>query len=265
MTHPDTLTVTSRDGTRIAYDKLGQGPLLIFITGATCFRAFQPVAKDARHLAASFTVINFDRRGRGDSGDAPAWSPEREVEDIESLIDAHGGKAVVYGHSSGAVLAIEAGLRLPGKVERVILYDPAYVHEDERREYDLLRGQVTGLLGEARHPQAVKTFLGGIGMPRIFRWLLPLMPGWRSMVRLAPTLAYDMALTREPPPLDRVAVMSMPVLVLVGGKNPQGMQRVASQLAAALPDARLDVVPGQDHLVDAAVLLPRFVDFCDQV
>lgn len=134
----------SKDGTTIAYDVYGSGPALIYITGASCFRSFMPVAQDARAFAKEFTVYNYDRRGRGDSGDTPPWAVEREVEDIAALIDAAGGTASLYGHSSGAVLALEAALRLGDKVRRLVLYDASYVHDEaERVEYRQLSQQST--------------------------------------------------------------------------------------------------------------------------
>ena len=107
---------TSRDGTLIAYDVRGDGPPLIYITRATCWRKFFPVARDSTTFASAFRIVTYDRRGRGDSGDVAPWSVDREVEDIEALIETLGGKAFLYGHSSGAVLAMQAALQLGPKV-----------------------------------------------------------------------------------------------------------------------------------------------------
>jgi pimeloyl-ACP methyl ester carboxylesterase len=255
-------TTRSRDGTTIAYDVAGSGPPLIYITGASCFRRFLPVAQDAKAFASAFTVYNYDRRGRGDSGDTAPWSVEREVEDIEALIDAAGGRANLYGHSSGAVLALEAALRLGDKVQQVVLYDASYAHDAaEQVSYGQLSQQVHRLLEEGRNAAAVKGFLGGIGMPRAFVTLLPLFPGWRTMKALAPTLAYDIALTRDLPPVGRAAAVAVPTAVLVGQKSPASLHAVARQLAAAIPAARFAEIPGQDHMVSAKVLLPRLVEF----
>ena len=120
-------TVTSKDGTTLAYDVYGSGPALIYITGAICFRNFMPVLGDAKAFAKEFTVYNYDRRGRGDSTDTQPYAIEREVEDIAALIDAAGGRASLLGHSSGAVLALEAALRLGDKIDKVVLYDASYV------------------------------------------------------------------------------------------------------------------------------------------
>src|SRR5687767_6761413 len=115
-------TVTSKDGTKIAYDKYGKGPAVIFIAGILCYRSFGPVEDVAKVLAPHFTVYNYDRRGRGDSGDTKPYAVEREVEDIEALIDEAGGAAYLYGHSSGAALAFEATLKLGNKVKKLAMY-----------------------------------------------------------------------------------------------------------------------------------------------
>jgi hypothetical protein len=93
------LTTKSKDGTTLAYDKYGTGSALINITGASCFRTFIPVMQDVKVFSRNFTVYNYDRRGRGDSGDTPPYSIEREVQDIEAMIDATGGKADLYGQA----------------------------------------------------------------------------------------------------------------------------------------------------------------------
>lgn len=132
-------TVQSNDGTTLAYDIYGSGPPLIYITGASCFRNFVPVLQDAKAFAKEFTVYNYDRRGRGNSTDTQPYAIAREVEDIAALIDVAGGKACLYGHSSGAVLALEAALRLGDKVDKVVLYDPPYVHDEaEKAQYNNL-------------------------------------------------------------------------------------------------------------------------------
>lgn len=255
-------TTRSKDGTVIAYDVYGSGPALIYITGASCFRSFMPVVQDAKAFAKEFTVYNYDRRGRGDSGNTLPWSVEREVEDIEALIDAAGGKVFLYGHSSGAVLALEAALRLGDKVRKVVLYDASYVHDEaEKVSYSQLRRTIEGLLKEGKHAAAMKGFLKGIGMPKVFVALLPIFPGWRTMKALAPTLAYDIALTSDLPPVARAAHVAVPAQILFGQKSPASLHSVANQLATAIPGARFAAIPGQDHMVSARALLPKLVAF----
>lgn len=258
-------TTQSNDGTRLAYDVYGSGPALIYITGASCFRSFKPVLQDAKEFAEEFTVYNYDRRGRGDSGDTPPYSKEREIEDIEAMIDAAGGKANLYGHSSGAVLALEATLRLSNKVTKVVMYDPPYVHDEaEKATYGQLSQKVQKLLDNGKNKEAMRTFLRGIGMPRFFVWLLPIFSGWKTMVALAPTLAYDMDLTKDFPPVDRAAQVAVPTQIVVGEKSPASIHYVANQLTQAIPNARFEQLAGQDHMVKAKALLPILSRFLKQ-
>ena len=124
--------VASKDGTTIAYERAGGGPALVLVGGALTSRTFGVSLSLARHLASFFTVVSYDRGGRGDRGDAPPYAAQREIEDIEAVIDAAGGHAYRYGISSGAVLALEAACTLPGKVDRLVLYDAACVVDDTR-------------------------------------------------------------------------------------------------------------------------------------
>ncbi len=255
-------TTQSKDGTILAYDIYGSGPPLIFITGASCSRNFMPVVQDAKAFAKEFTVYNYDRRGRGDSTDTQPYAIEREVEDIAAMIDAAGGKASLYGHSSGAVLALEAALRLGNKVDKVVMYDPPYVHtETEKSKYNSLSQQVHKLLQAGKNGPAMRTFLKGIGMPKFFVYLMPLMPGWRSMKALAPTLAYDIALTRDLPPVDRAAQVTVPIQIVVGEKSPASIHGSAHQLTEAIPGVTFIELAGQDHMVSAKALLPVLVGF----
>src|SRR5215216_1351199 len=115
--------VTSKDGTQIAYDKRGEGPAVILVDGALCHRAFGPMPRLSELLSSQFTVINYDRRGRGDSSDTQPYALEREIEDIDALIDAVGGSASLYGISSGGALAMEAAIKLKEKVRKLAIYE----------------------------------------------------------------------------------------------------------------------------------------------
>lgn len=248
--------VISKDGTKIAYDLYGQGPALIYITGAICFKNFKPIIDDAKVFAKKFTVYNYDRRGRGDSGDVKPYSLDKELDDIEALIDASGGKACLYGHSSGAVLAMEAALRMPEKISKVLIYDASYVHtEKEKAEYAQVVKKVESLIAVSDHSKAIKTFVVGIGMPKIFSYLLPLMPGWKSMKALAPTLSYDMRMTSDLPPLNRLSKISIPLHIAYGEKSPESIRLVASQLSGSNSSFRFTEVKGQDHMVSAKIIL----------
>ena len=253
-------TTISRDGTTIAYEVTGQGPPLVYVTGAICHRTFRPVRQGASVLSQSFQVLSYDRRGRGDSTDTAPWSLDREIEDLEALIDTIGGRAFLYGHSSGAVLALHAARRLASKVEGVVLYDASWAADEAgaARYADVCTG-VDALLDQGRGGAAIRRFLVGIGMPRLFATLLPFMPGWRRLVALAPTLRYDMSLTATPPPLDIAAMVRVPTHVMVGERSPEELHRVADALGASIPGATRETLAGQDHLVSEKALLPSLV------
>ena len=255
-------TTQSKDGTTLAYDVYGSGPVLIYITGASCHRSFRPIVQDAKIFATEFTVYNYDRRGRGDSGNTLPYTMEREIEDIEAMIDAAGGTAYLYGHSSGAVLALEAALRLGSKVLKVIMYDAPYVHDEkEKAEYKQLSQKIHKLLDNGKNAEAMTTFLKGIGMPKVFVLLLPLFPGWRTMKALAPTLVYDIALTQDMPPVERATRISIPMQITVGEKSPVSIHVVGRQLTKAIPNAKFVQLAGQDHMVNAKTLLPLLSGF----
>lgn len=256
----DFQTTISADGTSLAYEIHGAGPPLVYVTGAICHRTFRPIRSGAKVLSGAFRVLTFDRRGRGDSGDSDYWSLDREVEDISAVIDELGGSALLYGHSSGAVLAMHAAHRLGDRVQRVVLYDASWAADDtEASTYAGLRSEVDVLLARGRHRRAIQHFLIGIGTPRVFAALLPAMPGWRRMRALAPTLRHDMDLTAQPPPLEIASQIAVPVHVIVGERSPDELHRVARAVAAAIPNATHEVLPGQDHMVSEKVLLPSML------
>jgi pimeloyl-ACP methyl ester carboxylesterase len=255
-------TTHSKDGTPLAYDIYGEGTPLIFITGATCFRNFEPVLHDATIFAKAFTVYNYDRRGRGDSGDTLPYAPKREVEDIEAMIDAAGGKAVLYGHSSGAILALEAALQLGDKVEKLVLYDPAHAdNEDEGHDFRAFSQTLKEMVESGKHGEAISLFLETIGMPKEMIEGMPHSAQWETITALAPTLVYDTLLASDLPPLERAAHLATPTLLIVGENSPPSLHAVATQLNGALPNVTYKLLEGQDHVADPESLLPILTDF----
>src|SRR5467141_1442541 len=135
--------VFSKDGTAIAFDRIGYGPPVILIDGALCYRGMGQSGQLAELLAPHFTVFTYDRRGRGESGDTQPYAPEREVEDIEALIDQAGGSASLYGISSGAALALEAAIGLGNKVKKLAMYEAPYDSDTATRPgYQAYRKQL---------------------------------------------------------------------------------------------------------------------------
>ena len=183
--------VTSRDGTTIAFDRLGDGPPVILVCGAMCDRALmRPTAEE---LARHFTVFNYDRRGRGDSGDTEPYAVEREIEDISALIVEAGGTASVYGHSSGAGLVLHAAAHgLP--IAKIVLHDPPYAPDgdEEARRISREYGEnLKAMLSEDRRDDAVELFVTMVGMPQEMVEGMRHTPRWAGLEAMAPTLAYD--------------------------------------------------------------------------
>jgi pimeloyl-ACP methyl ester carboxylesterase len=235
--------IKSKDGTTIAYEQSGQGPVVILVSAALSDRA--DTVKLATLLSEQFTVINYDRRGRGDSGDTLPYAVEREVEDIEALIDAAGGSAYVFGSSSGAVLALEAAHRLPAKIKKQVLFEPPFILDDSRPPMpDDFVKQVTDLVSANRRGAAVKLFFSkGMGIPALFVSLMRFMPGWSKMTAMAHTIAYDLTIldgtqAGRPLPAGRWASAAAPTLVLTGEKSGAFFHQAAQVLAHLLPNAQ---------------------------
>ncbi|MEU9925891.1 alpha/beta hydrolase [Streptomyces anulatus] len=252
--------VASADGTEIAFEQSGRGPAVVLVASALADRS--DTTKLAALLAQHFTVINYDRRGRGASGDANAYAPDREIEDIAALVEHVGGSASLFGSSSGAVLALRAAAA-GVNVDRLALYDPPFVvaEGDDGPPKDLAQ-QITVLLAEGRRSDAVKYFMTRVqGMPGIAVFFMKLMPKmWANLTKLAGTLPYDIAVmgdTQQGKPLDAeewkgVAVRTR---VLTGGKSPAAFQRAALAVTEILPQADHRTLPGLNH--GAVVMAPR--------
>jgi pimeloyl-ACP methyl ester carboxylesterase len=260
-------TATSRDGTRIAYDELGAGPPLILVGGALNTRSFGPNGSLAPVLAERFTVIHYDRRGRGDSGDTPPWAVEREIEDLDALIEAAGSSAYVYGISSGAGLALEAASRGLA-IEKLAMYEAPFIVDDSRPPLaDDYLARLQGLVEADRRGDALRLFMReGVRLSRVFVALMRLMPAWSQLEAVAHTLPYDAAIVFDyqkgrPLPAEHWSSATMPTLVAVGGKSPDSMRNAMQALADVLPNAKHRTLEGQTHIVKAEALAPVLIKF----
>jgi pimeloyl-ACP methyl ester carboxylesterase len=258
-------TVTSKDGTTIAFDKVGSGPALILVAGAIQHRAFdQETAKLAELLSPHFTVINYDRRGRGDSADTLPYALEREIEDVEALIDFVGGSASLYGVSSGAALAMEVALALPAKVRKLAMYE-APLNDDAaaRQAWKDYRKQLQTLLSEGRRGDAMILFMTLVGMPAEHASEARQWPVWPILEGVAHTLAYDATVLGEEAavPTDRAARLKVPALVMEGDASYPWMRTTAIALAEAMPYGQHRTLEGQTHEVSADALAPVLAQF----
>jgi pimeloyl-ACP methyl ester carboxylesterase len=258
--------VFSKDGTAIAFDRIGYGPPVILIDGALCYRGMGQNGQLAELLAPHFTVFTYDRRGRGTSGDAVPYAVEREVEDIAALLCEAGGSAFVWGTSSGAVLALEAANRLSG-IKKLALYEAPFIVDDTRPTTEDGWDQITGAVAADRRSDAVKLFLKLVGVPGFVRTLMPLMiPIWLKLKAVAHTLPYDGAVVRDnqrgkPLPAGQWASVTIPALVMDGGNSPAWMRHANQSLARVLPNARYRTLQGQTHKLRPKAHAPILVEF----
>lgn len=257
-----TNTVLSADGTSIAYDLLGSGLPAVVVGGATCDRA--RTADTAAALAEHFTVVNYDRRGRGDSGDTLPYAVSREIDDLAALLAEVGGSAFVYGHSSGAALVLRAlAAGLP--ITRAVLHEPPYGPESAAGSARSYRASLLELLEAGRRDDALALFftITGVPEPMVDEWRT--QPWWAGTSALAPTLAYDSAVMDDAAggtaPLAIARTIATPTLVLVGGASPDWMVATDRALAAALPAGELQILEGEEHVVAPKILAPVLSDY----
>jgi pimeloyl-ACP methyl ester carboxylesterase len=257
--------VVSRDGTVIAYDQVGRGPPVVLVVGALCSRTLGPGVKLAPMLAEHFTVFTYDRRGRGGSGESSPYEVRSEVEDLEALIKEAGGSACVFGHSSGAVLALNAaehGL----SITKLALYEAPLIVDRARSSTENDWAQIDALVGAGRRGDAVKVFLRCVGVPAFVVALMRWLPVWAKITADAQTLPHDGALVRElqrgqPLPAGAWGHVTAPALVIAGGKSPAWMRSGTRALAAVLSHAEHRSLEGQAHDVDAKALAPVLREF----
>lgn len=255
--------VTSKDGTTIAFDQLGKGSALILVGGAFQHRAIDPrTAQLAALLAPHFTVFHYDRRGRGDSSDTAPYAIEREVEDLDALINQAGGSACVFGMSSGAVLALEAVARGLA-VRKLALYEPPFnLDSHARAAAKNYARQLAALLAEGRRGDAVALAMTTFGAPAEAVAGMRQTPIWSVFESVAPTLAYDNAIMGDGSvPADRLASITVPTLMLDGGASPEFMRDAAQAAANALPNAQRCTLAGQTHDVAPDILAPVLIEF----
>jgi len=257
--------VYSKDGTIIAFDRKGHGPMVILVDGALQYRAFdQGMAELADPLAQHFTVIHYDRRGRGDSTDARTYELEREIEDIEALIDEAGGSAFLYGISSGAALALEAAIALGGKVKKLAIYEAPYNDDkNARKGWKEYRQKLKELVLADRKGDAVGLFMMLVGMPPEQLEEMHQHPMWPLWDAVGLTLAYDAAAMGEGGsiPTKRAARVIMPTLVMDGRDSFPFMHSTALALAETIPNAQHRTLEDQTHEVDSKVLAPVLIEF----
>ncbi|MBB5873528.1 pimeloyl-ACP methyl ester carboxylesterase [Allocatelliglobosispora scoriae] len=254
--------LTSADGTVIAYESAGQGPAVVLVDGAMCFRHSGPMSPLADLLAKDFTVHTYDRRGRGESGDTLPYAVEREIEDLRALVAAAGGAAHVFAISSGVALTIaaaSAGVRFTS----LALYEPPFLTESgggaQAKEYSV---GLRELLDAGRRGDAAALFMTHVGVPAGVVDGMRAQPFWAGFEAIAPTLAYDDAVMGDSSvPRERAAAITVPTLLLDGGASPESLRAATRATAEAIPGARHRTLDGQTHDVAPEVLAPVLTAF----
>lgn len=252
--------VTSKDGTSIAFDQLGTGAPVILVSGGSVDRNSN--AGLASLLAEHFTVFNYDRRGRGPSGDTQPYAVEREVEDIAAVAQAAGGSAYLFGSSSGAVLALEAARQLPN-ITKLALWEPPFILDPAMRPPADTAKTFHDLVAAGQRGEAAEYFMGKVvGMPAEFVAFAKSQPWWAAQIALAHTLEYDATIMGDYSlPEARVAEVKIPTIVINGSKSMPFFQPSADAMVELMAQGQRRTLEGQEHNVAAEVLAPVLVEF----
>ncbi len=255
----------SSDGTTIAFERTGEGPAVILVGGALSDRS--AAAQLTALLAPRFTVFAYDRRGRGDSGDTAPYAVQREVEDLGALVTEAGGAAFVFGHSSGAALALEAASRGVA-ISKLALYEPPYIVDGSRsRLPEDYTSHINELISSGRRGEAVEYFMTeGVSVPSEMIERMRRSPMWPALEGLAHTLPYDGVIMGDdmagkPLSPERWASVTIPALVMDGGASPAWARNAVQATVDALPNAQRRTLEGQTHGAAPEVLAPVLMEF----
>jgi pimeloyl-ACP methyl ester carboxylesterase len=247
----------SADGTEIAFERTGEGPALIIIGGALNSRRSADTL--VPRLAPHFTVYAYDRRGRGESSDTLPYSSGREIQDLKALIAAAGGSAYAYGHSSGAILALEATAG-GAAITKLAVYEPPYLTGHAPEEpWENFRDLVQKALNEGDRESALEMFIRHTGPE--FDEGIKTMPWWPALLSVAHTLPYDLTLASDGSVPARLSNIQVPVLGIYGGASPSWAGNAISAVAAAVPGMRKGQLEGQNHAVSDEAVAPVLIEF----
>ena len=252
----------SKDGTRIAYDVTGKGPTLVIVAGALGYRDFPYLRAFTAEFAKDFRVVNYDRRGRGGSGDTQPYTVDKEIDDLDAVIRAAGEPAFVLGTSSGAALALEAAARgVP--MEGLVAFEPPYMIGEHRQPNHVrYESDVRAYIARGDRAGAVTLFMRTVGVPRFFVTLMRLMPVWKKLVPVAHTLPYDASIMNNfDLPVSRLRTIRVPTLVVGGGKSPASLKAAVRAVGESIRGARVVEVPKQSHAIKGAALAPIVREF----
>jgi pimeloyl-ACP methyl ester carboxylesterase len=254
--------VISKDGTSIAFERSGQGPAVIVVGGVLGDHSQQ--APLAALLSKHFTVYNYDRRGHGESGNTEPYAVEREIEDLDAVMNEAGGSAFVYGTSGPGVLALSAAAAgLAPRIKKLAVWEPPYIVDDSRPPVPQnYKEQLISLLREDRRGDMVELFfVEAVGMPRAFVAQMRQAPFWAAQEALAHTTIYNATIMGDfSLPRARLASVTTTTLVIDGGQTPW-LSHTAQAVADVLPHAQRRTLSGQPHNVDPEARAPVLVEY----
>jgi pimeloyl-ACP methyl ester carboxylesterase len=252
----------SKDGTLIAYEKSGRGPAVVIVGGVMGDRSQQ--APLASALESQFTVYNYDRRGHGESGNTEPYAVDREIEDLDAILEQAGGTAYVYGTSGCAVLALHAAAGGSGsKMQKLAIWEPPFIVDDSRPNVRAdYKQNLSSLLAQGRRGEMAESFFSdAVGMPAEFVAQMRQSPWWPAQEAVAHTLIYDATLMGDySMPRATIAKVKVPTLVIDGGQTPW-LRHAADAVAATLPNAQRSTIEGQPHNVDHNAIAPVLIDY----
>ena len=253
--------IPSKDGSQIGFTKVGNGPALVIVSGALAHRELNGDTVLVRKLMDHFSVYTYDRRGRGESSDTKPYAVDREIEDIEALIDHAGGKAYLFGVSSGGALALQAAAKLgAAKVSKLAVYEPPYGQPP--RDFTAQKDSVKKLVQTGQPGDAASFFLSAIGTPPNVLEGMKNSPDWEAIKKIDFTLAYDYDVLGDGSvPEDVVKAIGIPTLVMVGEKTMDFMHPTATRLATLIPNAQRTTLKGQTHQVKPEAVAPLLIEF----
>ena len=256
--------IQSQDNTPIAYETTGSGPLLIIVTGALNTHNFGVPGEMVPFLQDYFTVLSYDRRGRGQSGDTLPYAIEKEMQDLAALIDHNGGKAFLYGHSAGAALALYTAAEYPDKVLKVAAYEPPLGGGwFEKIMTDLLMRQIQKQVAQGKNLAVVLRFMRFVGMDeQLIKDTLASEHG-QTIIDMAGTIVYEAEIQKATKAFlqNRAASLPMPVLMLAGTKSFKTAPAIMASFTQVIPHAESRIIEGQTHSVEPEVISPILQEF----
>ncbi|HZX09186.1 alpha/beta hydrolase [Kribbella sp.] len=248
--------VVSKDGTEIAYDVTGSGPGLVLVAGAFAGRAY--FAEYAQALSSSFTVIAYDRRGRGDSGDTTPYAVECEWEDLDAVRSATGAQ-YACAFSSGCMVLLQAGLPF----ERQAVVEPPFRVEGAPPAPERYVERLQEYVAAGNPGGAAELFMvEAVGQPREVVEQIRQTPMWAALEAMAPTLVYDALQMRDSAvPVELLASIEVPTLGLYSNASPEWLQRSVRETTAALPQGTAEGRDGTFHTVPPETLAAVLTDY----